>query len=168
MFHSPKCPDHLQSGYTAGTDFADVAAPQHPLDVVQQIGPVVREVACDDVFEGVRQLNRDQVRLRRGEEGKQGRFESITVGGGDGGLVGSLVRWFNEVGRVYTILQVYRRSLLGCTVDPTTLASATMSARVEDAHLDVIAPDDLQDGRDHALLASDLERMSSFRAMEAS
>lgn len=43
-----------------------------------------------------------------------------------------------------------------------------MSARVEDAHLNVIAPYDLQDSCDDALLASDLERTASFLAMKAS
>ena len=81
------------------------------LDLLKQVGPLLREIASNDVFENIGKLYADATRWGGGEEWGKGGFEGGAVRRGDRNLIRPGVGWIDEVGGVYTVLEVYNTSL---------------------------------------------------------
>ena len=120
---------------------------------------MLREVARDNILECAGKLNGDRAGGRGRDEGNDGGFEVVAVGGGNRDLVGARVR-VNEVGRVHAVFKVDCGSLArGTTRFERRVARSVASVvreRVGDAQIKAIVPDDLQYARNHALLSTQL------------
>lgn len=94
---TPEGLDHLQRRDTASDDLPNVVAPQLCLDLLQQIWPLLREIARDDVFKNVCKLDTDASRRRGGEEWQERGLEGSAVRGGDRDLISSGIGGIDEV-----------------------------------------------------------------------
>ena len=74
----PESLDHLERGDASCNDLADVMAREQGLHIGQEVRPLVREVARNDVLEHIGELHADGARWRGGEQreerGLQGGF----------------------------------------------------------------------------------------------
>ena len=86
------------------------------LDLLKQVGPLLREIASDNVFENISELYADATRWGGGEEWEKGGLEGSAVRRGDRNLIRPGVGWIDKVGGVYTVLEVNHTSLTSSSV----------------------------------------------------
>lgn len=88
----------------------DVSTGKQLLDIINQVGPVFREVARNHILERTRELYSDCTAGRGRDEGKNTGLEIIAVHRRDRDLVWTR-RDIDKVGRIHAIFEVNGRSL---------------------------------------------------------
>ena len=152
---SPESPDHLQRSYASRHNLTNLATRQQSLDFIQQRRPVIRKIACDYIFEGTSELNRDRSRWRGREKWQQRRLQRVAVRLWNRHLIRTRAGGVDKIRSVYAILEVNYASLTRST-DRDSVLGNLQETRVKHVQFNVIIPDDLQQGSQHALLRADL------------